>query len=387
MSANDYAQLVLLEPPERRRVLICFDCENYFEREVLAGILQFSQESVQWRCEFFKAGDLHEAINNFSPEGVIFVNECFPASMEEIKIPSVHISPRRRSKAYTICMDDDDLGLMAADYMFSRSPRHYIYCGARELGNLRQLSFEARLNECGVGKDQVSLLSLPQREAMLELLNEKSFPVAIYCEDDIWGRRVIDWLSDEGISVPQKVIVLGTGDDPLLCNACVPALSSMVLRFAQGGYDGAKQLQELMEKDDFEGRLKFIVPKNIHERASSSPFSSIDPRIVRSMQYYLDHMDLGQNVEEVCRFSELSYRSFHRLFKDSVGVSPKSWMEMEQFKRAKNLLENSREKLSVVAKKCGYTDDKSLIRSFRRLGRHNPSHYRKTPSSSGVDSD
>jgi transcriptional regulator GlxA family with amidase domain len=95
------------------------------------------------------------------------------------------------------------------------------------------------------------------------------------------------------------------------------------------------------------------------------------------MQYYLDHMERGHNVEEVSRRSELSYRSFHRLFKEQLNIAPKSWMEQEQFKRARRLLETSNLKLSDVAGQCGYSDDKSLIRAFRRLGRETPASYRK----------
>ena len=376
----DYSHLVLLEPPSRRRVLICCSGKNYFEREVVSGILLYHQESDLWRIEYSDAQNYLEKIKNFKPDGIIWVGSEAPifTELNSSSLPLVLIAPSRSSHVSTICIDDDDLGLMAADYLFSLSPSSFLYIGEKDLGGLRETSFMARLKELGVSEAQCFSLSKPSRELFLACVSQQAFPLAIHSEQDILGKQAIDWLMDEGYSVPQKVIVLGTGDDPMYCNACVPSLSSIVLRTSQGGYDGAKQLQELMNNEEAEGRLKFITPKNIHDRGSCSPFKSVDPRLQRAMQYYLENMELGQNVEEVCRFSELSYRSFHRLFKDSIGLSPKSWMEMEQFKRAQNLLKNSREKLSVVAQKCGYSDDKSLIRSFRRLGRSTPSNYRKT---------
>ena len=380
----DYSHLVLVEPPSRRRVLICFSGATHFERELLAGILLFNQEGEFWRIEYSEPQYCLGKIKDFKPDGVLWIGSVGPilTELNSLSLPMVQMIPSRFSHLSTICIDDDDLGLMAADYLFSLSPSSFLYWGEKELGGLRETSFMARLKELGVTESQCSALSKANRETFMAVVSQKSLPLAIHCEHDILGKQAIDWLMDEGFAVPQKVIVLGTGDDPIYCNACEPSLSSIVLRYSQGGYDGAKQLQELMNNEEAEGRLKFITPKNIHERGSCSPFKSVDPRLQRAMQFYLENMELGQNVEEVCRFSELSYRSFHRLFKDSIGLSPKSWMEMEQFKRAQNLLKNSREKLSVVAQKCGYSDDKSLIRSFRRLGRSTPSHYRKTETKS-----
>jgi LacI family transcriptional regulator len=382
-SLYPYEKIHLLHEPRKKRVLIALDTSSHFQRTLLESALQFVQEIQLWQIQIAEPGDLNPGlIHGFEPDGLL----CSPLNLEQLHhieasaIPFINTTENTlRSKGPLLRLDDYDLGAIAADFLHQRNPKHLIYCGTNPQ---REASFFERCLDQELTKDKLSPWSGDIDESFFEHLKTLPKPLAIYAENDRLGQHLIQRLTEQGLEVPQQAIVLGTGNDPLFCNACCPPLSSVSLKSANAGYEAAQMLHHWMDGSPPDWQQKLIAPAHVTERGSSSIHSEVDPRIARAMQYYLNHMENGHNVEEVSRRSELSYRSFHRLFKQQLNCAPKSWMEQEQFKRARSLLENSNLKLAEVALRCGYSDDKSLIRAFRRLGRKTPASYRKASPSS-----
>jgi AraC-like DNA-binding protein len=70
-----------------------------------------------------------------------------------------------------------------------------------------------------------------------------------------------------------------------------------------------------------------------------------------------------------------SDRNLERLFREYVGLSPKTFCRIVRFQRALRSLEEAGEGWAAIAADCGYYDQSHLIRDFREFARQTPSAY------------
>lgn len=73
----------------------------------------------------------------------------------------------------------------------------------------------------------------------------------------------------------------------------------------------------------------------------------------------------------------LLLRSFARLFRGEVGITPAAWVEAVRVTAARRLLEDGQNTPKQVAARCGFADAHTLRRSFARHVGVTPAEYRK----------
>jgi AraC family transcriptional regulator, transcriptional activator FtrA len=81
-------------------------------------------------------------------------------------------------------------------------------------------------------------------------------------------------------------------------------------------------------------------------------------------------------ISELARLAVMSERTFLRRFQESVGMSPKKWLQRERMFRAREILETSVMPLSDIAEQCGYHALESFRVAFRRIVGTSPAAYR-----------
>jgi len=177
--------------------------------------------------------------------------------------------------------------------------------------------------------------------------------------------------------------LMGVGNDDLLCARCRPQLSSLMLDAESSGQKIVSLIDKMLA-----GMDTGLCPLELEvigfcERGSTGWMRPRDSRIREAMTYFRNNMQLGHNVEELSRHSKMTYRTFHRLFWEETGMPPKNWIDREQFEKAKILLARDATPLNKIASLCGYSDDKALMRAFRRLARKPPSAFRSVDLKEG----
>jgi len=70
---------------------------------------------------------------------------------------------------------------------------------------------------------------------MQHWLNGLVKPVTLFAAMDGRACQVLDACMSAGISVPQEISVLGVDDDPFICNATFPTLSSIQTNGKEAG--------------------------------------------------------------------------------------------------------------------------------------------------------
>lgn len=73
-------------------------------------------------------------------------------------------------------------------------------------------------------------------------------------------------------------------------------------------------------------------------------------------------------LDYICKKLNISPRHFRRLFQQQTGMPPKEYQQQLRFKRAVTMLRSGKfRKLSDVAYQCGYYDQTTFNKAFKRM--------------------
>lgn len=79
-------------------------------------------------------------------------------------------------------------------------------------------------------------------------------------------------------------------------------------------------------------------------------------------------------VDDLKDIFNLSYRSIHRLYCNSLGISPKEFLQMSRFRKSIDFLKY-KETHSQIAYNNGYSDQSHLIRAFKNYTNLTPKQF------------
>lgn len=99
------------------------------------------------------------------------------------------------------------------------------------------------------------------------------------------------------------------------------------------------------------------------------PIAGVMERARQRLEEPIDIVDLAQR-------GAMSERTFLRRFRESVGMTPKLWLQRERMFRAQELLEASDMVLADIAEQCGYISLETFRVAFRRTVGTSPAAYR-----------
>ncbi len=113
-----------------------------------------------------------------------------------------------------------------------------------------------------------------------------------------------------------------------------------------------------------------VIPKRTGPRLSAHQ--------QRELNEYLDaflESDIG--LMQLSKLAKMSPSSFSKAFKNSMGTSPKQWLQERRLSRARQLMIFSDKSLTEIASECGFYDQSHFNRIFRMTESLSPSHWRK----------
>ena len=113
-----------------------------------------------------------------------------------------------------------------------------------------------------------------------------------------------------------------------------------------------------------------------HQRSYSATHESID-----AIQYIINFIDenFTQNISLslLCEMSGYSYDYFRHLFKEKVGISPKTYILNKQISHAKQLLIKERLPVSQIAELSGFSNSSQFNVIFKKQVGMSPLKFRK----------
>jgi AraC-like DNA-binding protein len=96
--------------------------------------------------------------------------------------------------------------------------------------------------------------------------------------------------------------------------------------------------------------------------------SGLPPRVLRLIAEYIDsHLDAPLNVDDLASSAGISTSHFSRCFRNSVGLTPHSYVMRRRLLRAQHLLLATNMALSQVALTTGFSDQSHFSRKFHQF--------------------
>jgi LacI family transcriptional regulator len=183
----------------------------------------------------------------------------------------------------------------------------------------------------------------------------------------------------QGISVPDKLSVLGVDNDELLCSIADPPLSSIQINAEQGGFLAAAHLDGLMKNEINTGPERlFFGPVRVISRRSTEHSGIDHPMVAQAYEYIRGHAMLPINVNDVVRHVAVSRRVMEMRFKEVMGHTIHEEILNHRLNRIKELLIETDYSLTVIASMSGFDCEKYMSKVFLKKTGTTTSSFRKS---------
>jgi AraC family transcriptional regulator len=100
--------------------------------------------------------------------------------------------------------------------------------------------------------------------------------------------------------------------------------------------------------------------------------------VERSLEYM--HQQIARSdvsLDDVAEAAGLSIHHFGRVFREAMQQSPMGYLRQIRIEHAKNLMRDTRLRVSEVAHEAGFVDPLHFSRVFRKIAGQSPSEFRK----------
>ncbi|HEY3971760.1 MAG TPA: helix-turn-helix domain-containing protein [Candidatus Sulfotelmatobacter sp.] len=161
------------------------------------------------------------------------------------------------------------------------------------------------------------------------------------------------WMRD----IPARLLKTGAND---LNTGTIEPWNVLITRPVAGWWSQTEALIHFRPRIDMLANLPApITPKN---------YGGLSPATANRIREYIDsHLQENIALEVLAGIAQLSVHHFAREFRQSVGVSPHSYIVRRRVERAKELLRTTDLSLSEIANASGFADQSHFTRHFRRL--------------------
>jgi len=239
-------------------------------------LILFDVERAEQLSEFFNAGALRGRI-----DGLLAISlspsKLEARRLEAARVPVVLVD-RGHERIPSITIDDEEGGRMAAEHLLALGHRRIAFLGDEEenpfgfdSSALRREGFEAALEAAGCPLAPELRVRRPHgrdiaRDAAAALLALADPPTAIFATSDVQAIGVLKAARAAGISVPERLSVLGFDDVEA---AEYTSLTTIAQPLQESGALGADLLLRIMSGEAVEARR---LPLAIVDRGSTGPF-------------------------------------------------------------------------------------------------------------------
>lgn len=376
-------------PGATPKVAILFSLGLEGERLMCRGIIDYARRNGPWRLHLLEGRPggqrLDLAFERF--DGVISAggDEKANAAIRRIGIPFVLMEPEPAlrdsggaSPIPYVAGDNRAIGALAAGYYMDRGYKSFAFVGAARgeyWSEERRAGFAAALARRGFGfadygtptaaeatdwsaerpRMEEFLLSLPHGTALFAAMDARALPIANLCPDI-------------GLAVPADIAVLGVDNDPLLCEASSPALSSIRTGGYRRGHTAAAMLDALMQGRPIDGGRIVQEPLDVVARGTTGYGTATDVHVARAIAFIREKTGGEEpvGVAETVRAARCSRRYLERHFRAEIGRTIHGEIALARIERVKSLLENTNLPIGEIAAQSGYSQPGRLATLFRR---------------------
>ncbi len=378
-----------------RRVAISLELEWAYKRhlQLYAGCQQYADEAG-WLSSVNPA--VARMLSTATAEhpsydGIIArASPTLAAAAKQAGVPLVNVwlnSPARGLPG--VYPDFEISGVMAAEHLIGRGFRQFGYLGfLRDIDSKQQLSgFRSVTNAAGfpctthclianrlVGQAPGWETFIAGLEAWIDTWEP---PIGIFVCSDLYCRYLIDVCRAKGLHVSQDVAIVGTGNEPELCNSPEPGLTSIDMSFSKVGHRAAAILDLLMSGGEPPDTPELIAPAELVPRRSTDVYASEDLIVARALRYISENSHHRIQVNDVATAVLTTRRTLERRFSEFAGRSIADEITRLRLERAKRRMVETDAPMKDVATDAGFRNADHFYKVFARVEGIPPSQYRE----------
>lgn len=375
------------------RVLLLVETSRNFGRQIVEGIARYALEHGPWSIQFEERAldsSPPKCLRNWHGDGIITRTTTLALAklLWASKLPLVELLGDERVGTAQVRADFHLGGRMAVD--------HFLNCGLRQFGyfsygdnwwskirrDMYRAAVESHGHECHTYSPPTDAeMNLPawndrQRPRLVKWLGSLPRPIGIFTTGDMHAVRLLSICQELNIAVPEEVAILGTGNDPVLCETVRPTLSSIDQDGRRVGYEAAHLLDQKMAGLNPTDVIH-VPPSHVAVRQSTDLMVIDDPDIVQAIRFIRDFACTGIDVARIAEEVSLSRRVLEQRFRQCLGRTPKAEIMRIQIEHAKTLLAKTNQTNESVARKSGFTSLAYFTTAFHREVGATPNAYRR----------
>lgn len=289
----------------------------------------------------------------------------------------------------SVFSDFEISGVMAGEHLIGRGFRQFGYLGFRrnidshqQLAGFRKVTANAGF-PCSAQYLVANRLvgSAPGWEDFVSGLNAWIDtwvpPIGIFVCSDLFSRYLIDVCRARGLHISQDIAIVGTGNEPELCNSPEPGLTSIDMGFGKVGYHAAALLDHLMSGGEPPETPELIAPAELVPRRSTDVYASEDLLVARALRYISENSHLRIQVKDVASAVSTTRRTLERRFSDYAGRTIADEIARLRLERAKRRMVETDAPMKDVAIDAGFRNADHFYKVFTRIEGIPPSQYRE----------
>ncbi|MFO7937838.1 MAG: XylR family transcriptional regulator [Kiritimatiellia bacterium] len=381
------------------QVAVLLESSHETSRAMLQGILQYVRAHGPWSISTVLGGADDQRVpdtDKWKGDGIIgrIPNDTAADAIIRSELPAVIFNPYDRylernhplSYFFRVQCNSHEIGTLAADFLLGRNTEHFAYVGWPEEINWSRWRYEAFTKRLKQNNRKCHFYPQPpctktdwnsERSLLCRWLKKLPKPAAVFAANDNRARQVLDACLFSGIAVPYELTVLGVNNDTLVCETCIPTLSSININNRDAGYKAAEMLDFLMQGRKPPERIATYGTGGITERASTEELQVSDPLVIKALEYIRINGGLNIRVSDVAAYLDVTPRWAENRFKDITGNSLHKAIHKARMKSICSLLRETEMSLTDMARRCGFSRLHHLCDIFKKEFGITMSEYRK----------
>lgn len=352
-------------------------------RQIRAGINRFAVDR-DWHIQIIDPGkrapDIRWLIEFWKPVGCIV--ECSAYSPYRFDdrsfgdVPTVFIGrdPRlSRKSTVTINHPQCGVGALAAKTFLASGYKSFAFLanGNSFWSRDHEADFRKslRLNgfRCAIfGRQKSPQLGTGRTKAIAKWMLSLQRPCGLLAENDGSALEAINIARHLGISIPDQLAIIGSDNDPDICESSSPRLSSIQCDFEYAGHRSCELLALLIA-----GKIAPPVTERYQVlglmRRETTPSGVGAPRrIAAAIEYIRANARTGISSSDVLAQMDGSRRHNEILFRQTIGHSIMDEILRVRFEAVELMLRDRSRSIGAIANLCGWKNTNSLRASFIR---------------------
>ena len=368
---------------------LLIETSNHYSRELLHGIRDYLRKKGDWALhltEQGRGGDAPTWLARWQGDGIIarIENRRIERAVASVGVPVVNLSASGFGLDYpSVITSSEVLAAQAGDHLIERGLQHFAFCGdGRFRWSFEHGSHFVRYLEkagfaCSVYHSRKEDFVDWEREKrkLGRWLRSLPQPVGLMACYDIRGQQVLEVCREVGLRVPDDIAVIGQHNDELLCNLCDPPLSSVIPNPRRSGFLAAEILEELMRGRPMRSEVHRILPTGVAVRHSSDLVAVADPAVSEALSFIRAHALERISVSDVLAVVPISRTLLERRFRAMLNRSPYEEIQLIRFRKAKELLLESKLSVAEISERVGYSSPEYLSATFKKKFGVSPRAY------------